>query len=146
MRFSTLARIGAFASLVGIAACGGGSQSTPTTPSGSPPPSPSTSITIVGDRGSQSFTPNPGPASGGMASWRNTDGVVHRIKSNDGSFDTGDIAPGQASAARAVPAAGMNYHCSIHPGMIGAINAEAGPPPPCTGIYCSSDQSGLTGR
>ena len=146
MRFSTLAPIGAFASLVGLAACGGGYKA-PTQPSGSPPPpTTSTSITIAGDRGSQSFTPNTGAASGGMVSWRNTDGVVHRIKSNDGSFDTGDIAPGQTSTARAVPAAGMNYHCSIHPGMIGAINAESGPPPPCTGIYCSSDQSGLTGR
>jgi plastocyanin len=83
-----------------------------------------------------SFTPNPGSAQGGMASWRNTDSVVHRIRSNDGSFDTGDIAPGQTTAPKAVPAAGMNYHCPIHPGMIGAVNAESGPPPPCTGIYC----------
>ena len=137
MRLSRLARIGALASLAGLAACGGGgSQSTPTTPSGSPPPPPSTAITIVGDRGNLSFTPNPGSAPGGMASWRNTDNQVHRIRSNDGSFDTGDIAPGQTTAPKAVPGAGMNYHCPIHPGMIGAINAETGPPPPCTGIYC----------
>lgn len=135
MRSSRLARIGALTSLVGLAACGGGGyQSPPTTPSPTPPPS--SAITIVGDRGNQSFTPNPGAAPAGMASWRNTDNVVHHIKSNDGSFDTGDIAPGQTTAARAVPAAGLNYHCTIHPGMIGAINAEAGPPPPCTGIYC----------
>ena len=136
MRPSRLARIGALASLTGLAACGGGSSpSTPTSPSGPPTP-PSTAIAIVGDRGNQSFTPNPGPAPGGVASWRNADNQVHRIRSNDGAFDTGDIAPGQTTTPRAVPAAGMNYHCSIHPGMIGAINAEAGPPPPCTGIYC----------
>jgi plastocyanin len=137
MHPSRLACIGALASLAGLAACGGGgSQSTPTTPSGSPTPPPSAAISIVGDRGNQSFTPNPGAPQGGMVSFRNTDGQVHRIRSNDGSFDTGDIAPGQTSAPRAVPAAGMNYHCPIHPGMIGAINAESGPPPPCTGIYC----------
>jgi hypothetical protein len=90
----------------------------------------------VGDRGNQSFTPNPGSATGGMLSFRNSDNLVHRIQSNDGSFDTGDIGPGQTSAPKAVPAAGLNYHCTIHPGMIGAINAETGPPPPCTGPYC----------
>ena len=139
MRPSRLACIGVLASLVGLAACGGGGSEPPPTnpsPSPSPTPQPSTAITILGNRGNQSFTPNPGSAASGMASWRNTDGLVHRIQSNDGSFDTGDIGPGQTSAPKAVPAAGLNYHCTIHPGMIGAINAEAGPPPPCTGIYC----------
>jgi plastocyanin len=136
MRSSRLARIGVLAALAGVAACGGGGSESPTTPSGSSTPPPSTAITIVGDRGNLSFAPNPGSAPGGMASWRNTDNQVHRIRSNDGSFDTGDIAPGQTSAPRAAPAAGMNYHCPIHPGMIGAINADTGPPPPCTGIYC----------
>ncbi|SRR6187455_2979941 len=138
MRLSRLVRIGAFASLVGLAACGGGGSEPPTAPSPTPTPtpSPSTGISILGNRGNQSFTPNPGSATAGMTSFRNTDSVVHRIKSNDGSFDTGDIAPGQTTAAMAVPAAGMNYHCTIHPGMIGAINAETGPPPACTGLYC----------
>lgn len=139
MRLSRLARIGAFASFVGIAACGGGSSEPPPTapsPTPSPTPSTSTAITILGDRGNQSFTPNPGSQAAGMTSFRNADGVVHHIKSNDGAFDTGDIAPGQTTPAMAVPPAGMNYHCTIHPGMIGAINAETGPPPACTGIYC----------
>jgi plastocyanin len=136
--------MGIVASIVGLSACGGGGyQSPPTAPSGSPPPSTSASVTILGNRGSQSFTPNPGPAPDGKTSFRNSDGVVHRIVANDGSFDSGDLASGQTSAALAVPAAGVNYHCSIHPGMIGAINAAAGPPPPCTGIYCSSAQSAL---
>ena len=135
MRLSRLARIGAFASFAGLAACGGGgSEPPPTAPS--PTPAPSTAISILGNRGNQSFTPNPGAAAGGMASWRNTDNLVHRIQSNDGLFDTGDIGPGQTTAPKAVPAAGMNYHCTLHPGMIGAINAETGPPPACTGIYC----------
>ena len=36
-----------------------------------------------------------------------------------------------------VPAAGANYHCSIHPGMVGAINGSSGTAPPCSGIYCA---------
>jgi plastocyanin len=132
-----LARIGAFASFATLAACGGGSSDPPpTAPSPAPTPAPSTAISILGNRGNQSFTPNPGSATGGMLSFRNTDNLVHRIQSNDGSFDTGDIAPGQTSAPKAVSSAGLNYHCTIHPGMIGAINAETGPPPACTGLYC----------
>ena len=95
-------------------------------------------INIVGDRAGQSFSPNPATAGQGQSvSWRNTDSVVHRIVSNDGTLDTGDIAPGSTSAARVLQTNGTNYHCTIHPGMIGAISAVTGaPPPPCTGMYC----------
>jgi hypothetical protein len=126
MRHSTLACLGVLASLVGLAACGGGDYgSTPTTPSPSPAPAPASSatITILGNRGNQSFTPNPGSAIAGKASFRNADGVVHRLRSANGTFDSGDIAPGQTSAPLAVPAAGLDFHCSIHPGMVGTISA-----------------------
>lgn len=71
-----------------------------------------------------------------MVTWRNTDGVTHRIVFNDASVDTGDIGPGATSQAVALATNGTNYHCSIHPGMIGAINSNSGAPPPCTGVYC----------
>jgi len=71
--------------------------------------------------------------------FRNDDRITHRVVLNDGSVDTGDIAPGATSRAVAMPAAGTNYHCSIHPGMIGSASAAAGaPPPPCEGPYCSA--------
>jgi plastocyanin len=122
------------------AACGGGYGGTPT----SPPPntgggsSNATTISIAGDRGSQSFSPNPGSLGQDlMVNWRNTDGVVHRIVLNDGSGDTGNINPGTTSTAVRVPANGTNYHCTIHPGMIGSIRTSGGdPPPPCSGQYC----------
>ena len=124
---------------------GGGGSSTPTQPTPQPTPAPApggggtatTTVTILGDRGAQSFTPNPSPgAQGEMLVFRNTDSQVHRIVFNDNSFDTGDIAPGASSTGRAIPSNGANYHCSLHPGMIGAINASGGAPPPCTGTYC----------
>jgi plastocyanin len=71
-----------------------------------------------------------------MVAWRNSDGVVHRIVANDGSFDTGDIAPGATGTAVRMATDGTNYHCAIHPGMIGSINASSGAPPPCQGLYC----------
>jgi plastocyanin len=122
-----------------VAACGGGYGGTPT----SPPPTGGGSgggstISIAGDRGNQSFSPNPGSlGQDQMINWRNTDGVVHRIVLNDGSGDTGNIAPGATSVAVRIPANGTNYHCTIHPGMVGSIKASGGePPPPCTGQYC----------
>jgi plastocyanin len=124
-----------------LSACGGGGDSysgggSPTNPS--PPPSGGgTTITIVGDRGRQSFSPNPGTATQGQAlTWRNNDGVVHRIVSNDASFDTGNIAPGAVSSAVMLGTDGTNYHCSIHPTMVGSISGSSGNPPACTGPYC----------
>ncbi|HSL72090.1 MAG TPA: hypothetical protein VK864_17715 [Longimicrobiales bacterium] len=93
-------------------------------------------INIVGDRGSQSFSPNPATAAGQQVVFRNNDTIVHRVLLNDGSIDTGDIAPGATSRVITMPAAGTNYHCVVHPGMIGAVKTETAGPPPCTGAYC----------
>jgi plastocyanin len=118
------------------AGCGGGGDSGPApspTPSG-----PSATINIVADRGAQSFNPNPvSPGAARTVAWLNADGVVHRIVANDNSFDTGNIAANRTSPVVTVPSAGINYHCSIHPGMIGAINGSSGTAPPCSGIYCA---------
>lgn len=135
--------VGALSGLLMLTACGGGgggssSPPPPGNPAGpTPPAAGSATIMIVGTRGASSFSPNPASvAQGRTVVWQNTDGVVHRIMSNDGSFDTGNIAPGQTSAPLTLGTDGTNYHCTIHPAMIGAINAAAGAPPPCTGIYC----------
>jgi plastocyanin len=122
-------------------ACGSdGGGTTPTSPSSSAGVGTSTSVTvaITATTGPQSFNPNPvAMATAGTVTWMNRDGAVHRIIANDGSFDTGDIAPGATSRAITPSAAGANYHCVIHPTMVGAIGAAQGqPPPPCTGPYC----------
>jgi plastocyanin len=127
----TLAAVG----LAGVWACGGsGGGGNPTAPS--PSPTGTVTITIVGDRGAQSFSPNPATAAGRMVVFRNNDNVVHRVRLNDGTIDTGDIAPGASSQPVLMPAAGTNYHCTLHTGMIGAVAGEATPPPPCSGEYC----------
>jgi plastocyanin len=134
MRIHVLAGGGALMLVLAVSGCGGGggSPSAPSTTSGGP-----STISIVGDRGGQSFSPNPGPSGQDqMVTWRNNDSVVHRIVLNDGTGDTGDISPGATSRAVRLRAAGANYHCSIHTGMVGAIRATSGEPaPPCTGTY-----------
>jgi len=122
-------------------ACGGG-DSTPTAPTGGGGGgggSTGTAIAIVGDRGSASFNPNPSTvAQGADFTWRNNE--THRIVMNDGSLDTGEIAPGASSRVLTLATNGGNYHCTIHPGMVGSINSSSGMPPPCQGVYCDSSR------
>lgn len=116
------------------AALGCGSSGAPAT---TPSPVGSPTITIVGQNGAQSFSPNPASFGGEQVVFKNNDSVTHRVVLNDGSVDTGDIAPGATSRAVTIPAAGINYHCSLHPTMVGSSGASSGtPPPPCQGIYC----------
>ena len=117
-----------------VSACGGES-STPTTPSPSTP----FTITVTRQNGTQSFSPNPATVGGQMVVFRNADSVVHRVRLNDMSIDTGNIAPGATSGPVTMPATGTNYHCALHPDMIGAVSPSAGGAPPmCEGIYCST--------
>ena len=113
-----------------FAACGGGGSS----PSGPTPGA--LTITITRQNGAQSFSPNPASAGGQTVVFRNGDSLVHRVRLNDGSIDTGDIAPGATSAPVQMPADGTNYHCSVHPDMVGAVSGTTGGPPPCEGPYC----------
>jgi len=128
----------ACAAALAFAGCGGGSgyggSTTPTSPS---PGGGAVTITIKGVNGKLSFSPNPASVSGGStAVFKNIDIVTHRVVLDDGSVDTGDIAPGATS--RELQLGGLNkpYHCSIHPSMVGSLNSADTPePPPCTG-YC----------
>src|SRR5688572_27112223 len=114
-----------------LSACGGSS------PSG-PDPGPGTlTITITRQNGAQSFSPNPAAAGGQTVVFRNNDSVVHRVLLNDGSIDTGNIAPGATSAPVQMPVSGTNYHCSVHPDMIGAVSGGSGEVPRCEGPYCA---------
>ena len=110
-----------------FAACGGGgsSYSNPTAPPTTTNPPATTSVSIVGQKGSSSFSPNPSSAKAGTTvGWKNSDSITHHIVSDTpGAFDTGNIAGGASSAAIAVNQTGSYpYHCSIHPTMTGTLN------------------------
>ena len=123
------------ASALVMEACSG-SSSAPA-PSPSPTTSTTPTITITGQRGSSSFTPNPASFGGQQVVFKNADSVMHRVVLNDGSVDTGDIAPGATSGPVLMPGGGTNYHCSLHPAMVGAVGGATGSAPPtCDGPYC----------
>lgn len=110
------------------------SKSSPAAPSAS---SSAITISVVSRNGAQSFSPNPASAGGKAVVFKNADTVVHRVVLNDGTIDTGNIQPGATSAVFTMPTDGTNYHCALHPGMVGSVNAASGAPPPaCTGLYC----------
>ena len=106
-------------------------------------PTPSTpgivTINVVAINGAQSFSPNPASLPAGqMVVWHNVDNTTHRVVLNDRSVDTGDLAPGAASQPIAISAAGGQYHCSIHPVMVGSVNQNtSNPAAPCQGAYCN---------
>jgi len=88
-------------------------------------------IDVVAINGAQSFSPNPATLPAGqMVVWRNVNSTTHRVVLNDRSVDTGDLAPGASSQPMPIGAAGGQYHCSIHPEMVGSINqgTETSPP------------------
>src|SRR3954470_17948369 len=114
-----------------LAACGCGSGGYSSRMSGPSTPSSSSAITvsIMGQRNDQSFSPNPAPiAQGSLVVWQNSDNTVHRIVMNDGSYDSGNLAPGTMSGTMRLTSSGGNYHCVVHPTtMFGSINVATEP-------------------
>lgn len=103
----------------------------PPAPDPAPPaPSPITVvINIIGYIGSNAFMPNPTTANAGdQIVFTNTDSRLHHIVIDNGP-DLGEVQPGQSSAPVALATPTATFHCTIHPTMVGAINAELAPPP-----------------
>jgi plastocyanin len=120
---------------VATSACSGTGYSSGSTNSPAAP-TPITSngivtINVVAINGAQSFSPNPATLPAGqMVVWHNVNNTTHRVVLNDGSVDTGNLAPGASSQPMAIGAAGGQYHCSIHPEMIGSLSKDIAPSSP----------------
>jgi len=107
-----------------LTACGSSSPSTPT-PSSPAPGAGGTPVTIVSGASimtTTAFAPNPITVGvGGSVTWTNNDNTSHNATANDGTWNSGNIAPG-ASFTRSFPTAGsFPYHCTIHPGMVATV-------------------------
>jgi plastocyanin len=101
----------------GAAACGSSSPAAPTVAA-------DVTISMVGDRGNQSYSPNPTTMRVGQTvAWKNNDSTDHNALEDAGErFATGTVSPGATSSPRMMNAAGsFTYHCTIHPGMVGTL-------------------------
>jgi len=113
---------------------GGSSSSTPTIPA---PTTPANVITITGNKGEQSFSPNPAMCpTGQTVVWKNADSITHRIVIQDLGVDTGNLAPGASSQPVALADVSKNYHCSLHPSMVGSLNNATNDPGNCGPYGC----------
>lgn len=60
-------------------------------------------------------------AAGTTVTWTNDDGVAHRVKANDDSFESEDLAQGDTFEHTFDAAGTFDYICAIHPDMTGTI-------------------------
>jgi plastocyanin len=119
---------------IGCGGGGGGAYAPPTNPTPTPAPSGggaggSITVDIVSNSGSGAFSPNPVQVtSGGTINWKNDTGATHTLVMNDGR-SIGTVA-GNGSMTTTFTGAGGNFHCTIHPTMVGSINGTSAPPDP----------------
>ena len=121
------------ASCGGSGGYGGSSSATPpTTPTPAPPANTNiTTVTISGQKGDQSFSPNPAMCMTGQSVvWKNNDNTTHRIVIPELGVDTGNIAPGASSPPVSLANVSKAYHCSLHPSMVGTLNDASTDPAP----------------
>lgn len=63
---------------------------------------------------------------GDTVRWFNDDAIPHTVSATDGSWDSGNLAPGQAYERRFDVAGSYPYLCRYHPGMTGTIEVQSG--------------------
>lgn len=63
--------------------------------------------------------------SGGKVIWKNHGQAPHTATADDESFDTGTVEPGKLKSETFKQAGTFSYHCEIHPQMHGAIEVVA---------------------
>lgn len=56
--------------------------------------------------------------------WTNRDTLAHTVTADDGSFDSGSIAPGDAFEQRFDKSKSYSYTCSFHPQMNGTLTIQ----------------------
>ena len=76
------------------------------------------SVSIAGFAFSTSSLP---VAKGTKVTWKNNDATTHTVTSDDGTFDSGNIAPGGSYSYTFADAGTFAYHCKIHPTMTAKV-------------------------
>jgi plastocyanin len=95
-------------------------------PSAAAPATAATAVTIM------NFAFSPASISvpvGSTVTWTNQDSTAHTVTADDGSFDSGSLAPG-ATFSQAFDTPGtFAYHCNIHSSMHGTVTVVAAATP-----------------
>lgn len=93
-------------------------DATPVAEPGDPSAAGAQSVTISG----YAYDPTPLQiAVGTTVTWTNNDPAPHTATAKDGSFDSGNIAPGESASLEFTTAGSFDYTCLYHPNMSGTI-------------------------
>lgn len=80
----------------------------------------STASTVTIDN--YAFSPDSITVSAGTTvTWVNNDTTAHTVTADDGSFDSGNLAPGESFTFTFTSAGSFVYHCNYHPNMEGTV-------------------------
>ena len=92
-----------------------------------PTPAPAATVTIVSGASTMTttaFSPNPLNISvGTTVTWVNSDSTTHTSTADGGAWNSPAMTPGGQFSFTFPSAGTFSYHCSIHPGMVGTVNA-----------------------
>lgn len=79
-------------------------------------------VRIVGNTGSDSYSPNPVKVNvGETVTWVNDDSAVHTATSSDGTFDSNILRSRQTFSYTFDKEGEYPYSCTLHPNMVGIV-------------------------
>jgi plastocyanin len=85
-----------------------------------------TTVRIVDDDGSNSYSPNPIEVDVGQTiTWVNDDFVIHTATSADGIFDSNIMQRGQTFSYTFDTLEEYPYYCDLHPNMVGTVRVTS---------------------
>ena len=58
--------------------------------------------------------------------WSNEGQVPHTVTADDGSFDSGQLNPGDSYIVTFLGSGVVSYHCELHPEMVGSVTVGGG--------------------
>lgn len=130
--YLTLVIILAAGGVLWLVSCGSSSTNTTISPGGglqtSPPPGGTTGPDfkpVAVDIKDFAFSPvTVTVAIGTTVTWTNEDSSTHTIVSQSGGFNSGDLSKGATFSHTFTAAGDFEYHCSIHPSMVGHITVS----------------------
>jgi|SRR5215471_5032864 len=123
----------AFVVLLSAAACGSNNSNSTGTPSSTTTGTGTTtgataSASIVSGSSvltTTAFSPNPIAVKvGDSVKWTNNDSIPHTSTANNGQWNSGILNPGQSFTMMFSAAGSFQYHCTIHPGMVGTVTVQ----------------------
>ena len=108
--------------VIALAACSGSSSSAAATAAASQAPAaPAGGATAVSIKDFAFSPASDSVPTGSKVTWTNNDTTAHTVTFDDGSADSGNLAPGSTFDHTFATAGTFAYHCMIHSSMHGTV-------------------------